>query len=69
MNAATCWADPLTKPERGELAVKLARACRTFYVASRVAGRAPAHRDESMALTLASADMSDLHLDVTERAS
>jgi hypothetical protein len=65
---AGCWAAPLTHDERDVLAGKLGRACRIFYAAARVAGRAPTRRDESMALTSASADMSDLHLDVMERA-
>jgi hypothetical protein len=62
-----CWADPLSRAERRLLAEKLARACRLTYGVARVAGR----HDEpvlSLALVKISADMSDLHLDVTERA-
>ena len=75
---ADCWADPLTRFERSELAVKLAHACKRFYAAARVARRAPGRdelvalmsgRDEFVAFMSASADMSDLHLDVTERAA
>ena len=71
---ATCWADPLSRKERRELSTRLARACGRFYQ----------HRTDGMtavdgmwashdALTIrsrimASVEMSDLHLDVTERA-
>jgi hypothetical protein len=67
MTAYTCWADPLSRNERRELSRKLARACRLAYAASRVSHR---QGDDGLALSLvkASADMSDLHLDVTERA-
>jgi hypothetical protein len=65
---ADCWADPLTRFERSELAVKLAHACKGFYAAARVARRTPG-RDEFVAFMSASADMSDLHTDVTERAA
>jgi hypothetical protein len=65
----TCWADPLTRKERAELARKLANACKRFYNAPQRRRR----RDgdpmaERMARRIASAEMSDLHLDVTERA-
>ncbi len=75
---AGCWAAPLTHDERDVLAVKLGGACRRFYAAARVARRAPGRdelvalmsgRDEFVAFMSASADMSDLHLDVTERAA
>ena len=65
----TCWADPLTRKERAELARKLANACKRFGNAPmprrRQAGDPAAGR---MARRMASAEMSDLHLDVTERA-
>ena len=53
MNAA-CWADPLSRKERRELAARLARAGRRFYSTQKAIG--------------AAIEMSDLHLDVTERA-
>ncbi len=66
---ATCWATPLTHDERDALAVKLGAWCRQFHAAARVAHRLGG-RDEFMVLAeAASADMSDLHLDVTERAA
>lgn len=66
-----CWADPLSRKERRELARKLARSCKRSYRASRfVVARDPQPADiEAMrALTLTSADASDLYTDVTERA-
>lgn len=62
-----CWADPLSRKERRELSARLARSCRISYAAGRVSHR---QGDDSLALllTMTSADMSDLHLDVTERA-
>lgn len=58
----TCWADPLTRRERAELARMLARACQRFY-------NTPAGNSRAMySQIIASAEMSDLHLDVTERA-
>ena len=64
----TCWADPLTRAERRQLAAKLARACRLAY-----ASRSVVHRTGETALvislTLLSADLSELHLDVTEHAA
>jgi hypothetical protein len=68
----TCWADPLTLPERRELARKLASACKRSYDASRfVVARNPQPADIEMmrALTMISLDCSNLHLDVTERAA
>jgi len=66
----TCWADPLTRAERAELARKLARACKRFWDATD--GIAPAngcyYSEHGHQLVMASAEMSDLHLDVTERA-
>ena len=71
----TCWADPLSRKERAELSRKLARACKRFYDEVEVlAAQWPAHQftdreiDFAHGLTMASAEMSDLHLDVTERA-
>ena len=64
----TCWADPLTRKERRELASRLARACGAVW-------RARTHwkgddRETAMVAQciLASTDMAELHLDVTERA-
>ena len=66
---AASWANPLTRKERRELARKLANACQCFYSAPmprrRQAGDPAAGR---MARRMASAEMADLHLDVTERA-
>ena len=59
----TCWADPLTRAERRQLELMLARACNRSYLARFIR---PA---DTIALQLVSADMSDLHLDVTERAA
>lgn len=64
---AACWADPLSRTERRVLAEKLARTCRLFYGAAGIARRT-GEDDLSLSLVDASADMSDLHLDVTERA-
>jgi hypothetical protein len=72
---AACWADPLSRTERRVLAEKLARACKRLYhnrnfpLPSHVRGEscmADARRAGSY--ISASAEMSDLHLDVTERA-
>ena len=62
-----CWADPLSRAERRALAEKLARSCRLFYAAAGVTRRT-GEPDLALSLTKTSADMSDLHLDVTERA-
>lgn len=63
---AACWADPLTRKERRELAGKLARACGRVYRARLDWLDTDPHMvAESVR---ASIDMSDLHLDVTERA-
>jgi uncharacterized lipoprotein YmbA len=59
----TCWADPLSRKERAELARKLASACQRFY-------NTPAGTSSAMlSQIVASAEMSDLHLDVTERVA
>lgn len=63
----TCWADPLSRKERTELASKLARTCRLFYAASRGAARR-SELDLQKSLVQASTDCGDLHMDVTERA-
>lgn len=56
------WADPLTRSERRKVAELLARACSRFY-------NTPAGTPGAMlSQIIASAEMSDLHLDVTERA-
>jgi hypothetical protein len=61
--ADTCWADPLSRRERAELARKLASWCQRFY-------NTPAGTPDAVySQILASAEMSDLHLDVTERAA
>jgi hypothetical protein len=67
----TCWADPLSRKERCELAVRLSRSCKRSFTAARfVAARDPQAADIEMmhALTLISAEVSDLYQDVTERA-
>lgn len=58
-----CWADPLTRAERRKLSEKLARACKRFY-----AERGTGLPGSFQSWHLASAEMADLHLDVTERA-
>lgn len=59
----TCWADPLTRGERWALARMLASACQRFY-------NTPAGNPDAVySQIIASAEMSDLHLDVTERAA
>lgn len=70
-----CWANPLTSAERQELAVRLARASkrlhhhRNFPLPSHVSGASCMEDARRMGSYLrASAEMSDLHLDVTERA-
>jgi hypothetical protein len=70
--SGTCWADPLTRAERRDLARRLGRACKRSFVAARfVVARDPQPADFEVmeALTLISAEMSALHLDVTERAA
>ena len=59
---ATCWADPLSRKERALLARKLARACQRFY------NIPPGSVRAMHSQIIASAEMSDLHMDVTERA-
>lgn len=62
MTTTTCWADPLTIRERAVLARSLARSCQRFY-------NVPALSLGAMhSQIIASAECSDLHLDVTERA-
>lgn len=64
------WADPLSRKERRELARKLANACQCFCNAPAPRNRRRGYDPMTgrMARRLASAEMSDLHLDVTERA-
>jgi hypothetical protein len=63
---AACWADPLSRTERRALREKLARASKRSWDA---AGPGLFPTGDSAALVLISAEMSDLHLDVTERAA
>lgn len=67
----TCWADPLTRAERRVLREKLARSCKRFYDAATTTRgqRRLTTREVIHSALLASAEMSDLHLDVTERAA
>lgn len=61
----TCWADPLSREERTELAAKLAHASKRFWGGQYAfIGKADSRRSYA----LASAEMQDLYLDVTERA-
>lgn len=61
----TCWADPLSRSERAELARKLAHACKRFWGGQYAfIGK----DDDRRSYRAASAEMADLHLDVTERA-
>jgi hypothetical protein len=60
-----CWADPLSRKERIQLARKLARACKDSYSARLDCQDDGERMIDHMAT---SADMSDLHMDVTERA-
>jgi hypothetical protein len=60
---AACWADPLTRGERRIVAAILARACQRFYNLPAGGPRA------TLSQIVASAECSDLHLDVTERAA
>lgn len=70
----TCWADPLSRKERAELARHLGSACKRFWDAANTRSViARTHRltdagNLGNALVMTSAEMSDLHLDVTERA-
>jgi hypothetical protein len=65
-----CWADPLTGVERRELARRLGRACKAAYdSATIIGGRRATSRQVIHAAICTSADMADLHLDVTERAA
>ena len=68
--ADTCWADPLTRKERAELARAFARWCGRLWRAAQECGEngSDFHQDEFVGRVNASIEMSDLHLDVTERA-
>jgi hypothetical protein len=60
---AASWADLLSSKERAVLARMLARACHRFY---NMPGNSPRAMYSQI---IASAEMSDLHMDVTERAA
>lgn len=68
------WADPLSRKERRVLREKLARAAKASFWARTTSYRPEAGRwEDANACAVArhmhtSAEMSDLHLDVTERA-
>jgi hypothetical protein len=64
----TCWADPLSRAERAALARKLANASLRFYSAPARRRRDGDPMAARMGRHMASAEMSELHLDVTERA-
>lgn len=53
---STCWADPLSRRERAELAAKLARSCHLLF----------AHGGTPQRVAIS--EMQELRLDVTERA-
>lgn len=61
----TCWADPLTRKERADLAAKLAHASKRFWGGQYAfIGNAVSRRSYA----LASIEMQELYTDVTERA-
>lgn len=64
---ATCWADRLTRAERAALARRIASAER-FFGAGAMVVRRQGRDDEASALDATSAEMLDLHADITERA-
>ena len=71
-----CWADPLTRKERRALQEMLARASKRLHhnrnspLPSHVSGASCMEDARRMGSYLrASAEMADLHLDVTERAT
>lgn len=65
-----CWADPLTREERAELARMLARWTLRFHGAARMIVRGQrVERAAAEARNLAGADCADLYTDVTERAA
>jgi hypothetical protein len=72
---APCWANPLSRAERRELAAMLAGWCQSFYDAGgELAIKRRARRDGvnpyalGHALMNCSAEMGELRIDVTERA-
>lgn len=67
MTARACWADPLSREERRELAGKLMRATHMFGAASGVAVR-QGDGLLGMSLVLASGEAAVLYTDITERA-
>jgi hypothetical protein len=66
-----CWADKLLPGERCIVAAMLARSCKLSYdIATRPASRRQAVTlADVFRLKCISAESSDLHLDVTERAA
>jgi hypothetical protein len=69
LGGVECWADPLSRNERAVLARKLANASRRFYHAPCGGRRREGDpMTARMARRMASAEMQDLHLDVTEMA-
>lgn len=61
------WADPLTRPERRELARLLASYSLRFWNAAEP-GEIKRALTTGSALVQASREMAELHMDVTERA-
>jgi hypothetical protein len=59
---AASWANPLSRTGRRQLAAKLARASERYGFKDRDGTYSPSR-------VMASAECSDLHLDVTERAA
>jgi hypothetical protein len=66
--SAGCWADPLSRAERRELAGKLARACHLSHAASIEVTAREGECELARSLVEVSMDCSSVHLDVTERA-
>lgn len=71
----TCWADPLSRRERAELARMLSRHCAAFFKAGaprlirvRAGAKGAAALWLGDALTATYREMADLYRDVTERA-
>lgn len=70
MDETDCWADPLTSGERWALARMLASACKNAYDSGTIIdGHRATDRQVIHSAICTSADMADLHLDVTERAA
>ena len=71
--AGACWADPLSDSERRMIAAALASACKRSWDAATPPALARNRRladalSAGTALVQISLEMSDLHMDVTERA-